>query len=621
MQLLNISLMKRHFLSVLCGVVFLILASCSSSNVWDNPVYFNENIGHWGELTKVELLANETVLHFHTGYVGDNGMAPFAESTVLRTADGQTFKILSGKATSANEADVVIGEPIMPNDGRGASFALHFEPLPAGISCFDLDGCSGSDSYKCWTIRPKLVEPEIPAEWKDVKYADNESLPEVKVGEGIFHISVKCLGYRPGMNIEAGVESFGMSLGVPRQGYDDFSFDEERGEVVVDLPLSYPRQVDFSLFGLGTLRGLVAAPGNSLELLVDIYNKENPVLAAKGFLAKTNMQIANSDINSYSDVFKASLTADNSQARLEAIHSAAEANIEKLNKSSYTDAYKQLILFRVEIATYDVITNYPEIYVNNMKVEEKLSLDPQQYSDLVNKYSTLLDPEAVDAQIQKMLQEYGCFNSPLATYWEMFFLAPINVKEGEVSLRADLYNAFQKVMNPSFDGVINNEVCNKLVEKAKAARAEMFANMGMVEDLTNGGTFPIPISQFVPALVSMHPGKVILIDFWETWCSPCRKAHKLMAPLKESLKDKDIDYIYIATSSSDRGKLEEMIKDIPGHHFLVSNDLAHAICSKVGSSSVPTYLILDKNGMLVQSFIGFPGEDAMKQTLLQALGE
>lgn len=618
-QLFNISLMKRHFLSVLCGIVFLVLASCSSSNIWDNPVYFNENIGYWGKLTKVELLDNETVLHFRTEYVDDNGMAPFAESTVLRTADGQTFKILNGKATSANEADVVIGEPIMPNDGHGASFALHFEPLPAGTSCFDLDGCSGSDSYKCWTIRPKLVEPEIPAEWKDVKYVENETFPDVNVGEGISHISVKCLGYRSGMDISAVVESWSMLLGAPRARHQDYSFDAENSILTMDIPLSYPRQVDFILFGVSSISGLVVNPGDSLELLVDIYNKENPVLAVKGFLAKTNMQIANTPKESLEDIFNSSLSADNSQARLDAIISTASSKIDKINKSSCTDAYKQLSIFEVEYIAYQSVDDYVDHYLMNQMKSGNISFEnPQQYEEAIQQYSSMVDVDAKDALVKKMMSEYSCFNSPYAPFWSMFFLAPINAKEGEVSLRTDLHNAFMKVMDPTYDGVINNKVCQELVEKAVS---EMFAGMGVIEDLTNREEFEIPVSQIVPVLMDMHPGKVILVDVWETWCAPCRKAHKAMAPLKEELKDKDIDFVYISSPSSDKDKLTTMIKDISGHHLFVSEDVQQYIMNMAKSQAVPTYLVFDKNGMLVQIFIGFPGEDAMKQTLLQALGE
>ena len=52
------------------------------------------------------------------------------------------------------------------------------------------------------------------------------------------------------------------------------------------------------------------------------------------------------------------------------------------------------------------------------------------------------------------------------------------------------------------------------------------------------------------SIISKYRGKVILVDFWATWCGPCRMANKAMLPLKEELKGKDIVYLYITGETS-----------------------------------------------------------------------
>lgn len=93
-----------------------------------------------------------------------------------------------------------------------------------------------------------------------------------------------------------------------------------------------------------------------------------------------------------------------------------------------------------------------------------------------------------------------------------------------------------------------------------------------------------------------------------------------MAPLKKEWKDKDIVYIYIAGENSPEGAWKNMIPDIPGEHFRITQSQWDYLSKELGVSGVPTYIFVDKNGNMVHKVVGFPGVDEIKKQLQKAMG-
>ena len=121
------------------------------------------------------------------------------------------------------------------------------------------------------------------------------------------------------------------------------------------------------------------------------------------------------------------------------------------------------------------------------------------------------------------------------------------------------------------------------------------------------------------SIVSKYRGKVVLIDFWATWCGPCVAGHKAMRPMKAELADKDIVYVYIAGENSPKERWEEMTPNINGEHYRLTHDQWDYFGKTLNVKGIPDYFILDRKGNIVYRDQGFPGVTKMKEELLKAL--
>lgn len=122
-------------------------------------------------------------------------------------------------------------------------------------------------------------------------------------------------------------------------------------------------------------------------------------------------------------------------------------------------------------------------------------------------------------------------------------------------------------------------------------------------------------------IIKPYAGKVIFIDFWNTWCAPCRSAMKEFDPVKQQYKDKEVIFLYLADESSPIKAWENMIVDISGEHYRLNDAQINYLRNKYGVTGIPSYLILNKNGEQVYFQVGFPGNNVITEILNRELNK
>jgi len=110
-------------------------------------------------------------------------------------------------------------------------------------------------------------------------------------------------------------------------------------------------------------------------------------------------------------------------------------------------------------------------------------------------------------------------------------------------------------------------------------------------------------------------GKVVLIDFWATWCGPCKQAMPMLERLHKKYSAKGL--VVIGADVLERTNKENAavgFKKASGYTYTFTKNTADndALVPKLKIQGIPTMLLIDKKGVIRQVNVGFdPSEESV----------
>jgi peroxiredoxin len=136
------------------------------------------------------------------------------------------------------------------------------------------------------------------------------------------------------------------------------------------------------------------------------------------------------------------------------------------------------------------------------------------------------------------------------------------------------------------------------IQKENIARGEAIAKktavgspaMDFTENDVNGN----------PVKLSSYKGKYVLLDFWASWCGPCRKENPNVVKAYNKYHDKGFDILAVSLDEKKDKWMEAIAKDgLPWTHVSDLKGWKNAAAQMYNISAVPSNLLLDKNGNIV----------------------
>ncbi len=590
------------------------------------------------EIDKVALSDTATVLHIKAFYRPKNWIR-IASGSFLKGSDGELYPLRYGIGITPDQ------EFWMPESGQ-AEFKLVFPPLPKDITSINFSEGDTEGAFKIWGIQldGKLPKLKLPAEATE-RTKKLTTLPTPKIEKGKALLEGQILDFEPGMSSNFTIYLRGavnLKQKVDIKVNDNGQFSSEIPVITTTPATLYTgiEAIDFLL-----------APGEKTNLFInqrEICRRQSKLHKDKksneanvyygGYLAGPSGEIAKLNFKTNIDddypQFIKDLKDKNAEEVKAYILNKHKEKLRQIDALKATKACKEMLCCAVDASAASLLTFVPgiiqRVHITNYKLKD----------EQVNEYIKS-NPVNLPDDFLNVLRDFSSLNTTRAMYVPLYmrltgssmfrtaFSKALGTDKGiyfELSTVADVLNGINDFTPVTEEQLAKISALSTPVylEAVKEKNDELLAKIEENKKKT-GFTIneagEVSNEDLFASIISKYRGHTLLVDFWATWCGPCRMANKAMIPMKEELKNRDIVYIYLTGETSPKGTWENMIPDIHGEHFRVTADQWSYLMKSFNIRGVPTYLLVDREGNITYKTTGFPGVDKMKSELLKVLNK
>lgn len=621
---------SQKALSLVVFLMLVVSSTAQAKRVVERPYFFASN-NHKLEIERVTLDKKATVLDVKIYQAGGKvGI----DSHAALTANGATYAYL--------------GSPQLPKgvfvkvpECGYVSATLRFKPMPETTTEFDFREVADNSGWNIYGVRldGKRPQPDIPQHLLQQAFDKKVELPSTDLNLGKTVVNVRLLGYKPeyGTTLDVIVDNWFSPYRMPF----DHDFVSVDGTCSISANAILPT--------IATIRvnrmeiPFLAVPHDTTTVIVDLTTQA---------LAATHLFADDASVKKY-------VWFEGKYAAVDTELQSVKEKLEVFGKTFFDD-----ICGMTPLQYRDYVQKAYEQKLSAIDADKTISVATRTLAHSylsMNYASALFGFKNNIAMAPMIVGKKGVrradLNVDTLSYFKPLEQLPILHSKNQryYSFLADFTSSFCRqymAEDPLLDDIAVGKRLSRslgrkhlLTEQQMAAARDSIANdmvrellfadnedlksqqksadekmSAMIKTANSSSVYSIididpkmSAEQIFPSIINKYKGKTLLLDFWNTWCMPCRAAMSAIRPLKEQLTD--VVYVYIADASSPVGKWGEMIKTISGVHVRLTEEQADALGDLYHFSGIPTYFVVNKEGKITYQTTSFPGVDKLREVL------